>query len=170
MKVNDSRVCRLSVTKYADFISEIDLDFINPLIERDYFEGYINFASKLIKKGITFFIVHENELIAASTCYADPEQYEYAHVPFTGIRREWRGKGISSILLESRNRAIKALGMKGVISSCAKSNERMRKSLERANFKLICDEAEIKALRNSNNKDDWDKVFYKLIFNNVNCI
>ena len=164
MRLSDSKVEKIKVSEYSGFIEKIDRDFINPMIGRSYFPGYYEFATKLLDSGVTVYIKDSIDLVAATTFYADPKKYDYAHVPFTGVLASYRGKGLSSLLLNRRNELIKDLGMKGVISSCAKNNVKMRRALEGSGYELVEDQEYIVTLKNVNRKDDWDKAFYVLNF------
>lgn len=160
----DSRYDEIGGAEIADFIEQIDNDFNYPIKDRPGFLSYCTLAKKFLDNGIVLFCREKRKLTAVTVIYADPKQYIYAYIPFTGIEKSSRGTGIIQTLMNRRKELCKKIGMKGVLSSCSVKNQKMISILESAGYTRITNEREIGRIKQWNPKDNWKKAFSLLMF------
>ena len=163
-KIFDSRYDLIPEEEIANLVKDLDHDFHYPIKKRPDFISYLTLARNFLAKGFILFCKKENTLVAITVVYADPKNFKYAYIPYTGIRKPHRGKGIIQSLFDKRKKICKEIGMKGLMSSCSINNVKMISVLEAAGYKRIINEDEIKKLKEWNPKDNWEKAFFVLTF------
>jgi len=165
IQVLDSEFDSLNKRELAELIKIVDDNFINPIKDRGYFEGYEKLSEKFLDKGRAIFLRNQEEvLIAVSVFYANPKHFKYAYIPFTGILPEYQNMGLGKIIISYRNSLIAKIGMKGIKSSCSANNKSMISVLNKSGYERIKDPKKIAEWKNENPKDNWDKAFFVLEF------
>lgn len=91
------------------FLSEIDLDFPTPLSQRIDLKDY---SKKLVSYATIFKISHDDEIIGMVALYCNNVEDRYAYIPLLGVLKDFRGLGISSMLMKLAINYAKKLGFR----------------------------------------------------------
>lgn len=69
-----------------------------PLSKRGLLENY---AKKWVKEGVVLELSYKSDFAGMAVFYCNPEVYKYSFLTFITISRNYRGKGLSVLLMES---------------------------------------------------------------------
>ncbi len=109
-----------------------DDDFNPPLSKRGLLENY---AKKWVNEGVVLEISYKSNFAGIAVFYCNPESYKYSFLTFIAINRNYRGKGLSVLLMESVIDYCKGKGSLGLETQTSEENSKSLHLYTRLGFK-----------------------------------
>lgn len=123
--------------KLKEFILNINYDFPIPITEKINIDEFLD---KIKKNGKVYCAYDENEIVGCNYFYANNQKEKIAFITLLAIKKEYRGSGIGSILLDKTIEYCKKQKLKKIQLYTHKNNYTARKFYSKKRFyEIECD-------------------------------
>lgn len=95
----------------VNYMESVDSDFGTPLSQKVNLESY---CSKLLKYGMVYGIVENNQIVALTGFYCNDTVTMTAHLPLLSTKEAARGKGCAKTLMKKTLSVCRKYGMKRI--------------------------------------------------------